>query len=43
MVGPENIPKITAATVAFYTNITDPKAAILTTYNYVLGAVSAPL
>ena len=41
MVGPGNVPKITAATAAFYSKVTDPKAAILTAYNYVVGAVSA--
>ena len=30
MVGPENIPNVTAATAAFHSNVTDPKAAIIT-------------
>ena len=40
--GPANISAVTAATVAFYSKVTDTKAAIITAYKYVLGAASTP-
>ena len=34
-----NLDAITAATAKFASEVTDPKAAIITTYNYLLGEV----
>lgn len=37
--GQKQLDAVTAATAKFSANNTDPKAAIITTYNYVLGQV----
>lgn len=34
----DSIPAVSAATAAFSANVTDPKAAIITTYNFIAGA-----
>ena len=34
LVGPANIPDVTAATAAFSASVTDPKAGLITAYNY---------
>jgi hypothetical protein len=40
LIGSANIPDVTAATAAFSANVTDPKAGLITAYNY--GIVSIP-
>jgi len=40
--GPEQYPAFAAAFDKFVTTVKDPKAAILPTYNWILGNVSTP-
>ena len=41
LVGPDNIPDVTAATAAFSANVKDPKAGLITAYNYGFASIPA--